>query len=605
MNKIFAPFLPPWVETGLQPAFYDMESGTVLQQTARMYAKVQQLTRLFNELSEETQTTVEEYIAKFTELKDFVDDYFDNLDVQDEINNKLDAMVEDGTLADIISQYLNSTAIFGYDTVADMQGADNLIEGSYARTLGYHTINDGGGALYQIKSSVTSDDIYVVIGEDLYAVLAEAEPSANQFGCYGDGTTDDQALLQNYLNYVMAHNGKAILNAGCTYSVASIIINNKIKLFGNGATLKAQGSADVLEVQITTNNTKVYITGLTIDGDNKAEAGLHIIECRNFEFCECEIKNIPNYGIKFDAGYEFYCHNVNIYNTLAHETSYGIYATSGDSVFEDIVIKQFKVGVYNYANSNYYKGIHGWNTLPTIVKGSIFFELNSGCNIDDCYNDTYQYGYKIERSSRNVILRNCMNFTNPNFISSEILDGEHVYLFYFDDASYSSMIDNKGMKVTKGTFDGTIDYSNINKESWGNNQNAIANNPDTASIIGISTMPIGSFYTLSGVDTTKWDIQRQTIVVDDNNVYMNIVAKFLGTTTETADNTIGTLPVKARFVKNVETYCALLDTRYQHPVAMGALYGNSNGEVAVKFADGATATNQFVVIERNMPRNNA
>lgn len=104
MNKIFAPFLPPWVETGLQPAFYDMESGTVLQQTARMYAKVQQLTRLFNELSEETRTIVEEYIAKFTELKDFVDDFFDNLDLQEEVNNKLDAMAEDGTLAEALKK---------------------------------------------------------------------------------------------------------------------------------------------------------------------------------------------------------------------------------------------------------------------------------------------------------------------------------------------------------------------------------------------------------------------------------------------------------------------------------------------------------------------
>ena len=51
MNKSFAPFLPPWAETGLQPAFYDVESGTVLQQTARMYNKVNQLTRLFNEFS--------------------------------------------------------------------------------------------------------------------------------------------------------------------------------------------------------------------------------------------------------------------------------------------------------------------------------------------------------------------------------------------------------------------------------------------------------------------------------------------------------------------------------------------------------------------------
>lgn len=38
------------------------------------------------------------------ELKSYVDHYFDNLDVQEEINNKLDDMAEDGTLAEIINQ---------------------------------------------------------------------------------------------------------------------------------------------------------------------------------------------------------------------------------------------------------------------------------------------------------------------------------------------------------------------------------------------------------------------------------------------------------------------------------------------------------------------
>lgn len=108
MNKLFVPFLPPWVETGLQPAFYDKESGTVLQQTARMYDKVNQLIRNFNDLSKETKETVEEYILQFTELKDFVDDYFENLDVQEEINNKLDDMAEDGTLETILNNTLFS-----------------------------------------------------------------------------------------------------------------------------------------------------------------------------------------------------------------------------------------------------------------------------------------------------------------------------------------------------------------------------------------------------------------------------------------------------------------------------------------------------------------
>ena len=39
----------------------------------------------------------------FTELKTYVDNYFDNLDVQEEINNKLDEMATDGTLGNILN----------------------------------------------------------------------------------------------------------------------------------------------------------------------------------------------------------------------------------------------------------------------------------------------------------------------------------------------------------------------------------------------------------------------------------------------------------------------------------------------------------------------
>ena len=39
----------------------------------------------------------------YIELKNYVDDYFNNLDVQDEINNKLDEMTQNGTLLKLLS----------------------------------------------------------------------------------------------------------------------------------------------------------------------------------------------------------------------------------------------------------------------------------------------------------------------------------------------------------------------------------------------------------------------------------------------------------------------------------------------------------------------
>ena len=49
-------------------------------------------------------TVTQEYIDLTNQLKEYMENYFDNLDVQEEINNKLDALVEDGTMNEIINQ---------------------------------------------------------------------------------------------------------------------------------------------------------------------------------------------------------------------------------------------------------------------------------------------------------------------------------------------------------------------------------------------------------------------------------------------------------------------------------------------------------------------
>jgi len=173
MDKIFVNFLPPWVETNIQPAFYDKESGSVLQQTARMYAKVNCLVRMFNKLSKETKETVEDYIARFVALKDFVDTYFENLDVQEEINNKLDKMVEDGTLQEIVASYLQANVAWTFDSVSDMQDGKNLVSGSYAQTIGFYSANDGGGAIYLIRDPKESETANGITTFAVHSLIAE------------------------------------------------------------------------------------------------------------------------------------------------------------------------------------------------------------------------------------------------------------------------------------------------------------------------------------------------------------------------------------------------------------------------------------------------
>ena len=101
---------------------------------------------------------VEELQALYLELKSYVDSYFENLNVQQEINNKLDQMAESGQLTDIIAQYLGLAGILAYNTKNDMKNATNLTNGSICKTLGDDVYNDGKGNLYKIRT-ITSDDV--------------------------------------------------------------------------------------------------------------------------------------------------------------------------------------------------------------------------------------------------------------------------------------------------------------------------------------------------------------------------------------------------------------------------------------------------------------
>ena len=159
---------------------------------------------------------VEELQAKFTELKNYVDNYFDNLDVQEEINTKLDEMAESGQLTDIIAQYLSLAGMITFDTVADMKVAENLVDGSKCQTLGFNNYNDEGGAIYKIRR-VTNDDIIderkiIKLYDDyLIAELLESNTiRVEQIGATGDGITDDtQAInyaIKNFDNIIMRKN---------------------------------------------------------------------------------------------------------------------------------------------------------------------------------------------------------------------------------------------------------------------------------------------------------------------------------------------------------------------------------------------------------------
>lgn len=153
-------------------------------------------------------SVTEHYIELTNALKEYVENYFANLDVQEEINNKLDQMAEDGTLQEIITAYIQANVAWTFDTVADMKSATNLVAGSYAQTLGFYSIGDGGGALYRISDTGTANEMDVISVNSLYAILVTPITfNPILFGAYGDGLHDDAVSIRRAIEYIDAIGG--------------------------------------------------------------------------------------------------------------------------------------------------------------------------------------------------------------------------------------------------------------------------------------------------------------------------------------------------------------------------------------------------------------
>ncbi len=205
-------------------------------------------------------------------------EYIKNLDLQDEVNNKLDEMAEDGTLENLIGQYIQLATTYVYNSVADLKTANNLIDGSYARTSGFYTYNDGGGAYYKVRTLINTDvvdEITLIALNDptLVAELIQKDVmSVKMFGAKGDGETDDTTPIQKAFNYchnILIKDGVYMVNAITGVTPQD---NSYIKLVN--ATLKAiTNSSTNYHVLFINNNTNIIVEGGIIAGERSTHTG--------------------------------------------------------------------------------------------------------------------------------------------------------------------------------------------------------------------------------------------------------------------------------------------------------------------------------------------
>ena len=93
--------------------------------------------------------------------------YINNLDLQDEVNNKLDEMAESGELANIISQFLNANCILKFNNIEELMNSENLVNGNIVGVFGNTNVNDGFVNYYLI----TTEETEIALNNNLFAKI--------------------------------------------------------------------------------------------------------------------------------------------------------------------------------------------------------------------------------------------------------------------------------------------------------------------------------------------------------------------------------------------------------------------------------------------------
>lgn len=341
-----------------------------------------------------------------TELQNYVANYFSNLNVQDEINNKLDEMAQDGTLQNLIEQFLQLNSLLCFNNVQDLKNSPSLISGSFAKTLGYYEINDGGEATYFITSTLneneTENDLNIIkLNNGLYAHLVyNTILNVKQFGMYCNNINDDGDLLQNIINFSKEGDiisfPNSLIKIGKEIEITKPIIlkgtSNTSKgttfYFNNTSGLSLKANYIIIEnINIIDSNRPDYST-LNITNNNFGNVGVRFEYNDNYSNGGCKLINcfINNFNV-----------GIAIYNTITTSNQWsGAYR-----VFENCIITYNDVGIL----------LKNGATFNKVQGGNISENEHNGIysNAENSYNILELNGTALENNGINT------NFTNEIF----------------------------------------------------------------------------------------------------------------------------------------------------------------------------------------------
>lgn len=201
-------YVQPNAYTPLKPFKFWCQTvlPTVYDDSLSYYELLCKVVEYLNTMAENVEVLhddVEDYKSKFNELKSYVDSYFDNLDVQEEINAKLDEMATNGVLAEILNNIYMS-GILNVGESFNYQAYKNSI---FNAILSYLVAEYYDGT----NSSIVPEAGYT--------------PDSKYYAVYRDGNTYMGVLGQGEFEYTDTKDGLPVLYIDCSGFVSLITKN--------------------------------------------------------------------------------------------------------------------------------------------------------------------------------------------------------------------------------------------------------------------------------------------------------------------------------------------------------------------------------------------
>lgn len=216
--------------------WFIIENYPFLEDSIDGLTNYQLLTKLGDEINKnrdsinELGLNAEALTEGYNSLVDYVNNYFNNLDVQDEINNKLDQLVQDGTLVRLIGAYIQPRIDAQNQNIENKFNEQNEILENQNEILEDQTnnITAQNAKISQIDNKVNS----VASGSPLVA-------------------SSTAGMSDTSKTYVNTSDGKWYYYNGTTWTVGGTYQSTGI---GDGSVTKAKLNSDLLKILQPINN---------------------------------------------------------------------------------------------------------------------------------------------------------------------------------------------------------------------------------------------------------------------------------------------------------------------------------------------------------------